>query len=534
MATEKGRFDRLRKSQAFWWVLGYFVVLCCGVGLIYYWRVAYDFSALGAWTATALVCGGFSVLYLLVFLNAHFIKQNYALKCAILVFVAGLGFVFANPPLQAPDENMHFLRAYSLAGGNFAFDQQEEFPADVDLLVRDFPGNYNWEMPLSDDHSIADAFERYRADLAANDTTAPNAETWIQQALPHLPAAAGMAVGRIFGASALVCMYLGRLTNLLFYALCCYGGMRCCKQFRSVLTALMLVPIALFMAGSTSSDAVLLGLTWLFIGICLSDGVTIRRAVALALSFGVLFTAKYNFLALLPLVFLIPKTEWTVRGKKLTGKRWGWALAAALLLGTLLIYGAQTLHTALLSNYQGLTYQLGGIRPGDQMKFILSNPVRYLAVFVYSVYLNKGELFSGGVFGWRDAIVPFVSYFTPLLLMLSAGFDALCGARAKAKTGWLLGLTGVLFYGFTYTGMYLTSTPYTMVQILGVQTRYLLAAFFVGFALMAMLCGKTMELQKMTRETTQKTPPEWRMLHISFVFAVISALLLFQTYYIGA
>lgn len=81
---------------------GYFFVLLCGVGLVYYWRVAYSLGA-GmpgfAAATTLIICGGFSAVYLLVFLAAHFLKQNLALKTAVLVFLAGLCFVFANPPM---------------------------------------------------------------------------------------------------------------------------------------------------------------------------------------------------------------------------------------------------------------------------------------------------------------------------------------------------------------------------------------------------------------------------------------------------
>lgn len=524
------QLKKLWAKPAAKWAAGYLAVLCCGVGLIYYWRVAYSFSALGAGTATALVCGGFSVLYLLVFLTAHFIKQDFALKAAILIFVAGLAFVFANPPLQAPDETMHYLRAYSIAGGQFAFDQQEDYPADVDLLVRDFPGNYNHEMPLTETSSIADAFARYQADMAAGDTSAPNATTLVQQYLPYLPQAAGMALGRLVGANALACLYLGRVSNLAFYALLCCFALASATRFRTLLAALMLMPIGLFMAASTSSDSLLLGLQWLFIGICLSDGLTKKRAIALSVAFGLLVTAKYNYLALVPLLWLLPAKQEKSEKKQYLIVR----LIALCALGVVVVYLLQTLHNLFFNNYGTLYYYDPNVRPMDQLKFIFSNLPRYAAVFVYSLYLNKGELFSAGVFGWRDMVVPFVSYFTPIVLCIAASFSAFEAAKEPSKTGWLFALSGVLMYGFTYTGMYLTCTPYTMVQIIGVQTRYLLTAIFSLLLLLATLAGRSMRLQEVERVKTQKTPAEWRMAHIAFVFAVLSALLLFQSYYIGA
>ena len=221
MAELTKKCKRLWTKPGIRWLCGYFFVLLCGVGLVYYWRVAYSLGA-GmpgfAAATTLIICGGFSAVYLLVFLAAHFLKQNLALKTSVLVFLAGLCFVFANPPMQAPDETMHFLRAYAVGSGQFLFDEKQQFQNDVNLLVRDFPGAYingvSGEKLAPDDPTIADAFARYSADKAAG-AVAPGAFTPVQQLVPYFPQALGVAVGRLFGADALACMYLARAANLL-------------------------------------------------------------------------------------------------------------------------------------------------------------------------------------------------------------------------------------------------------------------------------------------------------------------------------
>lgn len=356
----------------------------------------------------------------------------------------------------------------------------------------------------------------------------------MQQAVAYLPQAAGVAVGRLLGGDALVCMYLARAFNLLFYAAACGAALYMAGRFKAILVALMLCPVSLFMAASCSADSMFLGLTWAFIGACLSPVVTKKRMAALALSFGAIFYIKFTALALLPLVFLLP---WDARPGRLShGSRLrGGALCAGLCaVSAAALYALQTAYVSLASNYRGLAYADPGIRPADQMAFIFSNIPRYIAVFCYSLYRDKANLFSIGVFGWMDMIVPFVSYFSPVVLLFAAGFSALEGAREPRRTGWLMVLCALLLYGFTYTGMYLTSTPYTLPEINGVQTRYLLGAFFALLVLAAMCMGRTMALQELREGAPQKTPPAWRMLHIAFCYAVVCALLLFQSYYIGA
>ncbi len=540
MAELTKKCKRLWTKPGIRWLCGYFFVLLCGVGLVYYWRVAYSLGA-GmpgfAAATTLIICGGFSAVYLLVFLAAHFFKQNLALKTAVLVFLAGLCFVFANPPMQAPDETMHFLRAYAVGSGQFLFDEKQQFPNDVNLLVRDFPGAYingvSGEKLAPDDPTIADAFARYSADKAAG-AVAPGAFTPVQQLVPYFPQALGVAVGRLFGADALACMYLARAANLLCYAVLCGYAAAVIRRFSAVLIALAISPVSLFMAGSCSSDGLFMGLTWIFIALCLSDVVTKKRLAVLALCFGLTFHAKYTTLALLPLLLLLPFEQKPRKGKKaLSAAAQRWGVLAVCLAAGVIVYALLTGYTALASNYGRVPYADTGVDPGRQLAFVFSNLPRYLAVLLYSVYRDKANLFTIGNFGWMDMTVPFVSYFAPLFLLFASGVSALEGAREKLRTAWVFLATAVLMYGFTYTGMYLTSTPVSLPEINGVQTRYLLGALFALFALASMLMGRTMALQNLRPGLPQKTPPAWRVLHYGFCFALVSALLLFQAYYIG-
>ena len=537
----------LQKLKTIWakpavrWLCGYLLVLLCGVGLVYYWRVAYSLGE-GmpgfAGITTLIVCGGFTLIYLLVFLSAHFIKQSLPLKSAVLIFLAGLCFVFANPPMQAPDENTHFLRAYSIGSGQFLFDENEQYPNDVGLLIRDFPSTYinrvSGRKLAPGDATIAEAFQRYSADMKAGET-AQNPNTPVQQLLLYLPQAAGVAVGRLFGADALACMYLARAVNLLFYAALCGYAVSVIRRFSAVLIALAISPISLFMAGSCSSDGLFMGMTWVIIALCLSDAVTKKRLIALALCFGTTFHAKYTTLALLPLLLLLPFEARPRKGKKplsVAVQRWG-VLGICVAAGAL-VYTVLTWYTALASNYGRVPYADSGINPSEQLAFIFSNLPRYFAVLLYSLYRSNAYLFEIGIFGGLDMTVPFVNCFAPLLLLFAAAVSAFEGAREKLRTALVFLATAVLLYGFTYTGMYLTSTPVSLPEINGVQVRYLLGALFALFALASMLMGRTMALQDPRKGAPQKTHPAWRVAHYSFCFALISALLLFQSYYIGA
>lgn len=520
------------------WLCGYFVVLPGGVGLVYYWRVIYALGEDAPGSAarmTAAVCGAFSLVYLLVFLSAHFLRQSLPLKTAVLIVLAGLLFVFADPPLQPPDECEHFLRAYSIGSGNFLFDQQEDYPDDVDLLVCYFNG----AVAHTQEGGLAGSYRRYAQGLAEG-ATAPNAVTRVQQLIPYLPQAAGVALGRLLGADAMTCMYLARITNLIAYAAMCGAALWFAKRFTAILIAVMLCPITLFIAGSCSSDGMFLGLCWIFTGICLSGAVTPKRLAGLALCFGITFYAKSTTLALLPLLAL-PSYEGIGTGSLLRKRKKELSAAArrACALGIVLAGGVLILwllngYTALASNYGSFEYFDPNIDPAAQTRFIFSNLPRYAAVVCYTLYRDNLCIFSMGNFGQLDVRIELINYVSPLVLLFAAGCSALEGARAPRITGWAMGASAALLYAFTYTGMYLTCTPVTLPEINGVQARYLLPAFFALLVLAAMLIGRTMALQELRPGKPQKTPPAWRVLHLSFLWAVVCAVLMFQRYYIEA
>ncbi len=533
MAKQKERLARLWGKAWVRWLCGYLAVLFCGVGLVYYWRVIYKlgegtpgFAA----TTTLIICGGFTAVFLLVLLAAHFLKQKLWLKTAVLLAIAGLCFVFANPPLQAPDETDHFVRAYAIGSGHWDFDEQETYPDDVHALVRYFNGS----AAHAGEGGLLGSFARYKASLEKKDVHT-GAFSNALQIVAYLPQAVGVAIGRLFSARAMACMYLARCANVLLYAAACGLAVQFARRFQPILIAVMMNPLALFIAGSCSPDGLFLSLSWVFIGICLSDGITARRLALLSVSFGLAFYSKFTALALLPLIFLLPYQPERLRfGKRLRPLFWRLMLIAVCLFAAVVSYAVQSGYVSLFSNYKPMAYFDPNIDPARQVRFIFSNPARYAAVFCYTLYRDQFSLFTLGKFGQLDVDIPLIDCLSPLVLLFAAGCASLEGARETKRTGWSMGGSAALLYAFTYTGMYLTCTPATLPEINGVQSRYLLTGFFALLVLAAMLMGRTMALHDLRSGKPQKTPPAWRVLHLTFLYAVACALLLFQRYYIGA
>lgn len=507
------------------WALGYIAVVVSGVMLVYYWRVVYSFAVFPPLQATLVAVLALSLAYGAVFCTVKFAK-TFALKGAILIFVAGLLFVFVNPPMQAPDESAHFFRAYSIGHGHFYYDQYEDYPNDADLLCNEFPANFNFFHPVVNGQTIAGCFTNYQTKLASEAESASNASTNIQQTVPYLPQATGIFIASLLKADALTTLYVARLANLLFYSICCYVALRVVKRFRFVLFAFMLTPISLFLAGSASSDAVLNGLMWLFIAICLGENVSKKRMAVLAVCFGILCAARMTNLLLLPFVLLLPLDE--KNKKKLI------YIISACFVAMVGLTALQNAQAEWFGNYGDVPYYHDAIQPANQLKFILQYPLRYALVLVGALYKNMFTLFEGGLFGWLDANVTFTSYFAPFLFLLAAFCSVQEGKQLKKKESVLLGVIAVLFYGGIYTGMYVTSTGIQLPHINGVQMRYLLPALFCIFVLVSALLPHIQPIGQEEHSVKQLAKQKNIMLYSGFVFAVLSAVLLFQLYYVGA
>ena len=92
------------------WGLAALAAVVCGIGVVYYWRVFYGFDAVAPVPMTLAVCALALAVVLAAWLVVRFVK-NFDTRAALAVFLCGLCFCFANPPMQAPDESEHFLRA---------------------------------------------------------------------------------------------------------------------------------------------------------------------------------------------------------------------------------------------------------------------------------------------------------------------------------------------------------------------------------------------------------------------------------------
>lgn len=518
-----------RKKLPAWggWLLGYALALALAVGLVYFWRVVFFLDGIPAAPLTLAAVGVFSLLYLALFLLFRLCRDKISLKASIAVFVVGLLFCFASAPLQAPDENNHFLRAYAIASGNFGYDASRGYPEDVEWLVQLFPGFYNHRVAYAAEELAPSAFAAYEAaKTGQSGAPAPQTEPVLTITLPFLPQALGIALARLFGFGALGCMYAGRIANLLVYAALSYFTFRNCHKYRGVFFAVVLLPLSLFMAASCSYDSVMLALCYLLVSYFCKKEIGNTDLIVFAV---LLMLATYlkpmNFV-LAAVLLLIPKERWKARANPRL------AVLALVALALLFWFGLGQVDKLLTQNYGTFERGTGDENaPLAQVLFMLQNPASFVARVGLTFYEEGGFLAGLGNFGWVDMDIPLVQVLSVLSLCAAAAL----GIQQRQDTKWTSGLA-LFLASFFYSaailaGMYVLATDLFSIRVTGVQARYFLPAILLLFMAASITLGKVVRPVLAGGQSAKRA--ENVALCIALAVAFIAAVFLFQNYFIG-
>ena len=521
LSKTKEIFDTVRQKPMLVYGIGCLLLAVFSFFFTYYLRVIYSPAWLGQINGTLAISAVLVLLWTAFVLASKFKTTNQSLFMAVLLFVLGMVFVFATPPNQVPDEQVHYLRSYQMAQGQWGFDAGHVFPADVNRLMEHFPVAYNNGYKAREGATIYHRFVSY-ADAVKTDGRRGSISIYIFQVIPYIPGAAGIFAARMIGLDALGAFYACRIANLAFFCLCCYFALNFRGKFRVIMFTLMALPLMIFMAASCNSDSFLFALMFLMFSAVLSQQFDSKKAIIFALSLAVLTTCKMSYVVFFLLIFCVPKNKWAVKLKNKDISRL--AYLAFSLVVFVLLYQGMALYVQAFSNYGAIQRPIEDSQPMAQLMFILSNPLRYAAVFADTLKNNAFFLFSGGLLGWLDVNLPLINYCTPLVVMLACIKQANVFDRKDMNKTVIFFICSLLTYAVVLTGLYLSWTPVTLPQIIGLQMRYVYPAF-MGFC---MVIGRYFS----TRTAKNAKNTDYSCICTSYVFTVIAAALMLIVYYL--
>ena len=253
-----------------------------------------------------------------------------------LGLLIGTFYAFVVPPMQVPDEMMHFARAYSVSQGVCVASPDIDMPRSFARLNDMFPHwmEKHWKIPIGDLPRLALKLPLNDHDMAGNGRQRSLAGFINQNAYhcaPYLPEAVVLNAGRHAALSPLTLMYLCRMTNLVFYVFLTFLALRLLPDFRIVLFCIALMPMALHQGASVSADSTIMAVSFLFTAYVFRlafagdpEKPGIRHYLILTVLIVFLALSKAIICAVF-LLFLIP-------GKSFPSRRSRWLVIAACFL----------------------------------------------------------------------------------------------------------------------------------------------------------------------------------------------------------
>ncbi len=245
-----------------------------------------------------------------------FTGQKCPLHRMVFCFVLALGILFSMvlPPYSAPDEQFHINQSFTLASTiydpHLPIAQSQihstiRRPSDQDVIVQDSETTvFTWQhiaknllTTSPDPFTATHDFDEYQVDSSYT-------MYWIS--------ALGVLAGFLLRLGFIPTLFLGRLTNLLFFAFLASWAVKRTPVAKAVFATVALLPMTLHLAASYSRDSNLLALCLLFAALVLdlafgpTEKISWKQLILPALAGLLIVPSKIVYFPLALLVFLIP------------------------------------------------------------------------------------------------------------------------------------------------------------------------------------------------------------------------------------
>lgn len=403
-------------------------------------------------------------------------RRGPALVFLVASLVSGLVHLLLTPPFQAPDEAAHLFRAWRVSEGRLDLRPGQdrawiEVPAG---LLHAGEALYGPSPPFRAVRAVSWDELRDAARLPIDPTPqrvfVPN--TLQYTFVPYVPQAAGLALARASGASALGALYAARLANLLLSSLLVAWAIAQLPAYRWLTAAIALTPMAVALRASASADALALAAACLLVAAIAhaawsASPLRRRDVVVLAAAAALVCATKAAYAPLVFLVLLVPRSRWPADLRR----PWAWATA-----GSLLVVGVTAWALATARAVPALRVD-AAVDPPRQIAHALAHPWSFAGIVLrdYAVHAPRYAAQLVGKLGWLDVRLPPVFVVVYLLLLAALlGLDGSLEVDVRPWQRWLVGCCAAACLVLVSASQYALWTPLGAGRVEGVQGRHLL------------------------------------------------------------
>ncbi|MDY5605043.1 DUF2142 domain-containing protein [Gemmiger sp.] len=304
----------------------------------------------GYLTRFFLLAGGAAAL-LAAFAVYACLSRKVSLHRLVFVLVLGFGLIYSVtlPPYAAPDEKYHINQSFTLASKWANMLSTDDWQMGKVPTTTTFRRETDTDELLQDENTTVFTWQEF-TDTLLTTTDAPfdshreyHELQTDQNPLLYLASGGAVFLAYLLHLGFTPALALGRLANLLIFALLAAFAVKAAPCGKRIFTAVALLPMTLHLAASFSRDAVLLGLCFAFTALLLDavySKLTPKRMAALAVTGILLAPGKMVYLPLAALFVLVPAAA---LGRHAKAKKLGYlaaCLALALVLNTGTLTGA--------------------------------------------------------------------------------------------------------------------------------------------------------------------------------------------------
>ncbi|MFC8045033.1 DUF2142 domain-containing protein [Nocardia sp. NPDC057353] len=423
---------------------------------------------------------------------------------AFLILAGLFGAVFAviTPPFWGHDEITQFGRAYQVAHGGFLPQEIEDtrgpaYGGDVPKSITDLMGyaltdyttNGDEQNPMAADPA---AYDRYKsAPVSAEMDQVWFTNTAAYSPVPYIPNAIALRAAEALDLNVGATTLVTRLAGLAAYLAITGFALWTLRAHRIqwLAFAVAVLPIAVFQAGTVTADTLTNALAFLISALMvkalfLGDGLRRPETAALLAATLTLPLSKPAYILLALLVVVIPGERLGFRGIwRYT--HWAFAAVGGLLFAAWMRVAAPTGDGMSLMRPE---HQWGTVRPDDQLRGILTDPIGFVTIFGESISRRDQRWFTQffGELGFAYIDVPALSILACLLaFVIGIGIgDRLRPEAATFRRTLVVALVLLANVAMIYVTLYMSFTPVGYFIIDGVQGRYFVPLAVLTFAVL--------------------------------------------------
>lgn len=407
------------------------------------------------------------ILSVAILATIIFLGKKIHLNVFYIISVFGILFSLMSPIFEIWDEPAHFTRASYITEGHFGLsNDKKDHVVSNDIKKLEKISRYTtrrekvlpnfFETKLWNYEHDKDKSYEFRVPIT-------NAYSFIS----YLPSTLGLTVGNIISNGNLgVMFYLGRIFNVIFYALCAMIAVKLAVKWNKVVAFFSLQPMIVYISSSFNQDAFNYGLLLIIFAYFVNllqrkdKSINYKDVIIYSLLCILMAFTKLPYITLAGLLIFIPMKKFKTTAVFMSG-----------FVGILSVIG--------FGIFWILSYSkiIGNVPSPDvdmikQLAFIMQNPVDFLQLLATSLFetINKYEQLSN--FAWDRQFAPELALINFSLLLLPLIYPISDLEQISKLTKFGVILISLCTMSLIYLSMYLTWDSVGSDIITGVQGRY--------------------------------------------------------------